>query len=696
MFLIIDCSRKLGVTERKIVKYLTSLGIQVEDTYLSELTQDHYDLLVHHFSQEIKVIPQNVNILAKKYAINKHVYSNSDIVSFAREDMHLLSTRSKTIFENQLLPNILSGTKNIQSYLNYSDIIKLDHCGNKTAIEIATFIRELVCSINQNQRISFEKFGHIFNSQYFTIENIHNLFNLRQNELSKRSMNAYEFIKNSVKNDPKILFRFLDESEVLQIRNIGIGTVKEVVIFVENIIVNLSEIIGSRLDTNKHDNSILHQMQLKLGLKIENVDVNLSQIELYFYVLDQYLFSKINSVRDLNVLNDYYRGNKKHSMREIAKKMDICNERIRQIIKNKKAILRTSYLQFNALIEINNLLGSDEWDRHMYKPIKHFYHVDKLRLHSSLIGFAISDKQKGEIQNLDFSYFSKPCLDTVDLVSLYEQFQALTKRIERSYTIDFYEFFLKFLLTPKTTFNLDLISQEVLNMLIVHFNIKVDESGKIELVKNTFFKRSQLIEDILSEQGRPMHLNEISKATGISIDKIRGAVVRAKSIFILTGSSAYGLLKWDNTDNIKSGMIIDLIYEYLDQQPFPMHFFHIHQYIQKYRNTTEKSVRSLMEFSLNIRFLFFGAGFYGTIQKHKPFLDNFYNTLPSSWHLHLNSRFRNERLTQDELIKRDALKYNTNEIIVAAILKKWIIKKYIKVGLDGILIFTKYSKKKIK
>lgn len=203
-------------------------------------------------------------------------------------------------------------------------------------------------------------------------------------------------------------------------------------------------------------------------------------------------------------------------------------------------------------------------------------------------------------------------------------FDKLTDRITESYEVYFEGYLQDFISVNDIS-----IQQRVMNIceqiIFSEFELVIDPNGFLVFQRNSKKLNSEYAEEILEENQRLMTVEQITDAIRSKYPElepteksIRGSLIKEKEVFIYIGrTSTYGLKRWENEHkNLKGGTIRDIAEEYLMQFDEPKHIYEITQYVNKYRNTNEKSI--LSNFSLegdNKRFIVYDGGFVGLLSK---------------------------------------------------------------------------------
>lgn len=161
------------------------------------------------------------------------------------------------------------------------------------------------------------------------------------------------------------------------------------------------------------------------------------------------------------------------------------------------------------------------------------------------------------------------------------------------------------------------ISDILSHIMIQEFGMIPDENFKFTLESKNIANTKDIIYDILSKNGSPMttdniyaELENVYPNRYKSSDSVR-LLVGYDPRICMTGEANYvGLLEWQH---VKVGSIRDIIVQYLSKFDEPQPAANIVKYIQQYRNTSERSIRSSM--SSGSQFVTFSGGLYGLKDK---------------------------------------------------------------------------------
>lgn len=154
-------------------------------------------------------------------------------------------------------------------------------------------------------------------------------------------------------------------------------------------------------------------------------------------------------------------------------------------------------------------------------------------------------------------------------------------------------------------------------ILINELNIIPDYDLNYTLVGRKKEEPADIIYNLLKESGNPIDLYELySKLKLVLPDKyhtaesLRPVIYKDPRLCFLGVLCMVTLTEWEH---VKIGTIRDLIVSFLAEYDSPQHIKDIVNYIQKYRDTSERSISSTM--SSGNQFAKFGGGYYGLADK---------------------------------------------------------------------------------
>jgi hypothetical protein len=550
----------------------------------------------------------------------------------------------------------------VDYYQKNGDFLKLGNIGNKSNNELIEFC---------NNSTSYEE--PIIDNVYSNLFEKYNSLS----DLGKKNIDiTYETIKNQLTTRTKNVINDLETDDTFasllknitdnklnfhNIPKVGVKTANEISEFFK-IISSLLEKADSTINENdivfdNFYNDILNVIKT-IPLDIENtIRDNFKTREKQkfpFLLIFQNLltqtdflnkrekiiaFSKFGLIRSIPTLtND-----------EISEELGITKERVRQIALSD-TILRKIIDAFETILLIFNKYG-------FITTFNWFSKTDLVNLDEDKIN---------NIDNTDFSseflyevatvinpeyvlqfvpdseceifLIKKELVNVVNLKELFSFVQSIvSKKVDETFDINLSGFLFQYFIN-NDYYSLFSNRVQVLveTILIKAFSIVTDISGNIIIVRNTKKKIWEEIHDILFEANCSLLINEISrklkeKGFDIEEDSVRSHILRHDRIFILTGSSQYGLKTWENGDDIQGGTIKDLIENFLFAKKKPSHVRDITNYVQKFRDTNFASVSRNIQNDPLGKFIHFGQYFYGLSNFNYDKCDTVFKGINRHW-----------------------------------------------------------------
>lgn len=330
-------------------------------------------------------------------------------------------------------------------------------------------------------------------------------------------------------------------------------------------------------------------------------------LQLLCWFLQSPIFFKPNEVA---VLAGFFLSDEEITLDELGRKLNLTRERVRQIkwkLFDKLPLLIKQYFFPYYEEECRSMLfPSSESDvlvltgdylrelneRHevVLSSLAYTRIFKSLLENYELIGLdpiSTSPKPNLNVQNRYLNFY----LVNIRFFS-FIQFQPLMdlvynklaySRLDETVAAD--DFIAPFLLRKKPDKRSIYIIQKILQE---EFNIQF-ENGKV-IIPGTRQSSLLQLESILREAGRPMNLNEIyaevqRQGIGLAKSTVHAYLIDNKDKFSLVGMSTFAHV----SQNIKGGMISDLIEEYLIKEGKPMKVDDIYEEVQKHRKVRKRS-----------------------------------------------------------------------------------------------------------
>lgn len=164
------------------------------------------------------------------------------------------------------------------------------------------------------------------------------------------------------------------------------------------------------------------------------------------------------------------------------------------------------------------------------------------------------------------------------------------------------------------------VSEVVSNLLIQELGIIPDEEFRFTIEGKKEEKTTDVIYDILKENGNPLSCEELFNSIESlypnkykSPASIKGLIAHDLRLCLVGGSNLVALIEWEH---VKLGSIRNIIVQYLEQFDEPQPIKEIVSYVQKHRDTSDNSVRATM--GSGDQFVQFSGGYYGLSWKQYP------------------------------------------------------------------------------
>lgn len=168
------------------------------------------------------------------------------------------------------------------------------------------------------------------------------------------------------------------------------------------------------------------------------------------------------------------------------------------------------------------------------------------------------------------------------------------------------------------------ISEVVSCILIQEVGIIPDDDFNFTIEGKKQDDVSDAIYNILKLNGNPiscddllLSINSMYPRKFKSISSIKAIVYRDIRMCFVGSNNLVALIEWEH---IKLGSIRNIIIQYLEQSEEPQKVKEIVSYVQKYRDTSEHSIRSTI--GSGEQFVNFGGGYYGLKWKEYPEVSN--------------------------------------------------------------------------
>lgn len=480
-----------------------------------------------------------------------------------------------------------------------------------------------------------------------------NLVNLDSEDISIRAKKVLLKVYNEIRTNPNLIFNYLDHGSIINIPGVGRKTESEVLLLLSNL-VNESQKYED--DLNKEDYKYLMFCSylnydlddFKRCVRFTNRNGNI-QI-LLVSMLEYHFNSKLRDVEN-TVLYEcfvYEEGYISTTYQSIASFYGLSRERVRQI---RVSLLSKIKREVIVLKKLAKELGLNI-DFHL-DQLFYLFNLDELvsitnsKLPDSIIYYIL------DIWNDDYTLvicnerkFQFKYLVTNELyegILFTKLFYDISVVIDEKGRGEFRYSIQDYILKAHLLDNLQI--ECIHEVLHEEFGFK----GTGDTISFVSKKKTYLYEqiyDILLGHGKPLNVNELYEvlmerdgSSDRSVNSIRGVIRAHPDLFILTGSSEYGLRKWENAGIQLGGTIKQLIINYLDLASEPKHVYEIYKHLLSYRETNLRSIYSNMKLDPHNNFVFFVGGFVGLVRKSYDRSRIRFNNVSNKWKLYMRRKY---------------------------------------------------------
>ena len=512
-------------------------------------------------------------------------------------------------------------------FVKNKSFTKFRNCGRKSDEELIklcnSYYLEGIDSIdNETQElISENPLKKIVAELTRTQREVINSFILvNTNSLSVRSKNAILLhLKGNLKIKnfaEKILLS--DSFDVKNIKNVGAKCVPEIEIYIS--IINDFLIEVSQSNNEKKLISLKNNFLIQRTFSISKIPNEILETESIFLLTDfllnqNALFDETQTIIVKKAFK-IYQNQKELTLDDIAEKVKLTRERVRQIRKlcideifNKLLFIQNFsddlFQKYNIdinsnqldidteIVDIINNTNNTNLSKEFITYILFAYLWDKF----SLIG-EIEDVLQPRYFNArnrhnwkSFYLMEKEIVKEIDFIALANDIDnRISDRIVESYSFNFKSYLSKFLTNNNIEF-LDTafpIGEKIIND---EFELYLDLDENLIFKRNTKKQAHEYAYEALEHLGKPSKVKEIFEKVlelypnyDTDEPKVRVSMKRKNGFVPIGRKSVFGLKKWEKElDNFKGGTIRDIVEEYLSQFAEPKHISEITNYVLKYR-----------------------------------------------------------------------------------------------------------------
>jgi hypothetical protein len=578
----------------------------------------------------------NTNLISVRTANcchNAEFESLYDIISYYEQGESFRTIRNSGKLTCEELENLCEG------YLSNLSDLDFQNVENKNLmLERKTEGELLYESLSTNQSLLIEQ-KYLELLSHYSVRTCNGL----------QKFTANEFIES---------YLFCDSNELIKIKNIGKKSITEIIEFRSKLMAFIEEI-------KYIDDSPLECIKLKTVNKygdfcdndfIPNFYEKHSHLPM-FWILEQYIIS--DKSKEIEILIDSFhivQHRQLLSNQEIAQKLNLTRERVRQlrnglfhnvlripitfvnnkcICKGSEGLLRHKEDWQYILSSVSNAdilhTGSAEIQNHLAEEKSNFSFEFCLQIISfifqdiyTLMG-GVDVPKKDRFWDNTF-LIKKEFSNIFDFEKLREEFSNVLIDNDDDLLLDIEDYVANSQCWIKYDFDkTDSIINILRDILLYEFHLySEDIDGYIKIPANKGKKPMAVLYEILQQNGRPMHLNEIflefknilpdHKYTEAA--QLRPYLQKHEAISYRNRKSVYTLKEWEH---IKTGTIRDAIVEFLLENDLPQTADEITEYVLQYfPETNIASVRTTMFNDTQKRFSFFNDNIFGLKDKEYP------------------------------------------------------------------------------
>jgi len=640
---------------------------------------------------------QNRTISLDRNQINKvNFYIKENFSQLSRRTQNGLARHLEgEININGLANNILS-----KQFFKPNTIINL---GEKSILELQTYLKEVeeyiitIYNVNDENDIFLEMEMVFGNNNKKGINNLNDIqrqiinhhVNIQFSKLSNRCKNGLNSFLEKQINIDKIADKiFLNTGfNFKSIENIGLATFRELELFSNSIKLFANEVI--EIDEEEK----LTELNLKFFLieNFKNLDINqdiipknsifsiiqfLTEKEALFGKNENYIFKN-----GLLIYKDFIPQN----LEQLSKNTYLTKERCRQIrvklleqLQDKLAAVRlfgqSFFTKYNfdldaPIIYINddiasqiNTLDETNFSKHFITFICSFFYKNEYKLIGDSTDVMITKdftiRTRYTWRNLFLISFKLS--ETFDFRKFIEDIDKRTlESINETYKINVRNF-ISIILKSDDPILLEEIFPICKMLLIEELGINLDNEENIIFERNSYKTLPEYAYEALEILGKPSHIDDINNQIKILKPDYNNAIsssilTRAMGFVPYGRASIFGLKKWDDEkENIKGGTIREIVQEFLENQPNPVHIKKITEYVLKYRpESNEYSITQNLKLEDNNRFIFYKSVYVGLESKKQEYYEN-------SMHSSYKTIVNNESNSSKKSIQKPASSDQTN------------------------------------
>lgn len=374
-----------------------------------------------------------------------------------------------------------------------------------------------------------------------------------------------------------------------------------------------------------------------------------------FYLLENFFKKQLENDRDFQIYNlrsPIFKGEESLTLEDIANERHLTKERVRQIhMKIRKHLCEVDglnrdkkefslvkfivdnndwsyvkdYFQFNTFIDLSILKDYCAQESHHFTDAFILFLIGVICRESFVaIGKPILPYPTRTTTEWDNCYLIKRELtDKFDFNKFFELIEEYKSSNSEDIVLPVREMIIDTFFSAWIIYDsnvVDEVSDAVSNILIQELGIIPDEQFYFTIEGKKEENIADIIYDILKANGNPLSCDDLFQTIDSmypnrykSIASIKGAIGHDSRLCFVGINNLVALIEWEH---VKLGSIRNIIVQYLEKFDEPQQAKDIVTYVQKYRDTSDNSIRATM--GSGDQFVQFSGGYYGLSWKEYP------------------------------------------------------------------------------
>lgn len=459
------------------------------------------------------------------------------------------------------------------------------------------------------------------------------------NNLSERTKKVC--INGSLDSLYKILSYFFKNETFKQVRNCGDKTNSEL-IEMSKMYIQEYGIKEDMLDLDE-DNYLFDKLKFycftRYGISSETAE----PYRQYFIMRRFPIFKFISEILKSELSDREYfifqhnfnflKNEEKMTLQAIGDIYEITRERVRQIalyipgklseilsIFNEELYFTSNYYDYKVDSNKNYIvmdeMHANKLNRYEYLDYTpKFYTYAFAELYKDFRALFLEDSAMHNIYFL----VNKKIQHKFDFQGFYNSIYSLVNdRVEEDYAVDYEELITRHINDGnENTFK---VAKPFCDKLVLkEFGLYKEKGNMLHIRRNTMKKISEYIIEVMEDIKKPMTLNDICDAlrnmqirVPQNIESLRSSILSIEDVTAIGKTSTYALKKWEN---VRTGTIKQLVFDYLSKYADPVHISDITEYVNQYRKTNNKNILSNLKLDKTSTFMFFRKGYVGLREK---------------------------------------------------------------------------------